>query len=333
VPRKQAASARRKLTKPNACAEHTRRYHERVDDELTRLCTRERSKRLAAWGAIALFYGAGWLLFAWHASRVVETECTVAAVAGGALCTLRHERDEAPWSDCDKAPAPAGATIRCFYYASWPSYVFLEPREHRWLTPAPALVAALGVGLLAVAALRRAPRARPVAAQAPYRAPPARSRPAIAPLVVALSQPATSRWIVGGPFFVLGVALAVLTAVLGWGSGGSIGGFELALLLVAHGVLAAGVLGLFFRSRVVLDPARGTCSYAWGLVRPCFFEHVALDALAGAEAARQGAGRTTTHVLALRFADGSRWSYEMDPARAAAESERIEAFLVELRRD
>jgi hypothetical protein len=34
--------------------------------------------------------------------------------------------------------------VGCFYYRSWPDNIFFEAREHRWLTPAPAGVAAWG---------------------------------------------------------------------------------------------------------------------------------------------------------------------------------------------
>lgn len=170
----------------------------------------------------------------------------------------------------------------------------------------------------------------------PYRDAPARAPRlqglAAAPLSLPLSGAHWSRWILGGPFFAMGLALVPLTAILGWGSGGELGLFWLFLVALSHAVLAAGAFGLFYRSGLVLDPARGHCVRWWGLMRPWFRRYRALDALTHATAVREGSGRASYHALVIHFDDSTRWKEaRSDREEASADAARVEAYLAELR--
>jgi hypothetical protein len=304
------------------------------------LRARERSKRFLVIGVVGLLYAAAWLFIAWRASRVAETDCTVSYVKEAAACTLQHTTGGAahtlPYEDCGLPTRwpyqPIGSTLRCHYYLNAPSDIFLEPRDHRWLTPMPVLVLGLALACLAYGAVvRPGAKGRPVpGAGAPYRIA-SRATDDVPRLFVPLSQSHWSRWIVGGPLFVMGLVLSALVGLLLWTSGGALEPFELFLVALSHAVTLWGALTLFYRSGLVLE--RELCVYWWGLGAPWFQSFRSLEALNRTESKREGAGRATSYWLVLHFGDGAPWKFRRaSHGEAEAEAQRIAGYLDSVRR-
>ena len=305
------------------------------------LAARERAKRLLVIGALGTFYALGWLFFSWRSSRIAETECTVVRVPGHTYCTVRHVIDgkehTLPWEACDRptrwpSPNAVGTKLHCYYYRSFPADIFFEERRHRWFGPISLtlLVAALGVSALGLqrwmSAEKRVKRAPAPAAV--YRAAAIVTDELRPPLSIPLVQSHWSRWLIGGPFLVLGIALAVLTTMLVWQLGGEL---DIGIALVTalgHGTTLAGAFSLFYRSGLVFDPEHGLASYWWGLKRPFFYSYASLAGLARVGAVVTGSGRATSYHLTLYFADGKTWKYSRATRdEAEAEVGRIEQYL------
>jgi hypothetical protein len=310
-----------------------------VPADVALLRARERSKRFIVGGLIIALYASCWLFLGWRASRTVETECTVVYVEEAAACTLQHiadgEAHTLPYENCRyprRWPSePIGSVLDCYYYQNAPSDIFLEPREHRWFTFAPAFALGLGLTLAGFGILRR-PRGRatPVAPErSPYRAA-SRGGLDVPPLRVPLSEAHWSRWFGGGPLFVIGLALVGLVGVLQWTAGGERGPFDLFLVAFSHVVTLWGAFALFHRSGLVIGKER--CVYWWGLGGPWFESSRSLDALVRAEGKRDGSGRTTSHWLILHFADAAPWRFRRAASdEAQAEALRITQYLDSLR--
>jgi hypothetical protein len=309
------------------------------ETDLALLRARERSKRFIVAGVVGSLYAAGWLLFAWRASRVAETDCTVVFVKEAAACTLQHtageEKHSLPYEDCGLPTRwpykPIGSTLRCYYYLSSPDDIFLEPREHRWLTPVPVVALGLALACLGYGVVKR-PRAKalsPAPVHGPYRVA-SRATADVQPLVVPLSERHWSRWILGGPLFALGLVLVALVGVLEWTSGGALEPSQPILVAFSHTVALWGAFTLFYRSGLVLD--RGRCVYWWGLGRPWFESLRSLDALTRAEGKREGTGRTTSYWLVLHFQDGAPWRFRrVSLHEAEVEAQRVAGYLDSIR--
>jgi hypothetical protein len=318
-----------------------------VAENVDALRGRERAKRLLVLGAIATLYAAGWLLVAWHASRIGQAECTLVEVPNTSYCTVEHrqggERYTLPWGSCDRSTrwprVPIGSKLPCFYYRSSPDDIFFEPRRIVWLTSGRLIFLAGSVGLLCsgiVWWLRRGRVAAPRPAHphdAPYRtAPPSGSDADHAthePLAIPMAQAYWLRWVVAGPFLALGGLLEVLLDVLAWWASGEVGVDVVILHAVATTVVTVGALGVFYRSGLVVDGERGVVYSWWGLFgRSWFRTYDALAALTRASVhASTGPRGGTFYYLDLELDEGIRRSYDMSAAEAERAAGLVNAYL------
>jgi hypothetical protein len=315
--------------------------------ELPRLRARERAKRLVVLGLVVTAYAAGWLLVSWRASRIGETTCTVEPVPGIAYCKLVHHAEDGiehslPWDVCDRptwwAPLDVGGTRHCYYFRSFPDAIFFEPRRYVWQTPGRVGFLASGLTLvaagvlLAICARRSRPREATPVVDDPYRKPDPPfplDGPPPRPLVIPRSgRTGCVRWVVATPFALFGMVLAALDTVLMWEATGDVELFEVAFSAFCHGVAFVGLLGLAYRSGLVVDAGRGLVFSWWGVGRPWFFRYDALPALRGADV-HVVAGRGTYRELQLQFENGRRWRFMVDDPEAAAA--RVVAYLAEVR--
>ncbi len=286
----------------------------------------ERAKRVIVCGAIATLFIGGWLLFAWHAGRLVPTGCVVQSVAGGSYCTVAHvtadgEEHTMPWERCD-APtrwprSDVGTKLPCWFYPSFPSDIVFAPRTIAWMTPVRGAALAVSLMILAagiVMAVRaRAPAAAPrdgPTERMPYRAAdrPAPSDPEITPLEVPIRH-ATGwlGWIISLPVAVIGIVLLGLALYLSWQTTGEVGVVGLVLIAFATVVPIFGFTGLGYRSGLVADRGRNRLTLWWGLWRPWFFDYQLLSSLVyvGVHIVRTPRG-LPIRQLELRFDSGKR---------------------------
>jgi hypothetical protein len=296
-----------------------------ADGELALLRARARSKRFVAAGIVLALYAAGWLVFAWRASRIGETECTVVQGKDVGGCSVQHtlggEPHLLPYEPCGLSERwpyqPPGSTLHCYFYRNDPDDIFVKPRKHRWLTPVPPVLLGVGLALLGYGVIVRV-RARAPAqglARAPYRAafqPPTE----LPPLIVPLSESHWGRWVGGGFLLLLGLTLASLFGWLSWTRGGDFGVGDLGLLALSHGVTLWGAVAMFHRSALALDRER--CVYWWGFIRPWFHRYGSVDALTHVEAVREGGGRSASYYVVLHFSDDKPWKLER-PSRSESE--------------
>lgn len=305
----------------------------RSPHELDRLRARERARRFLAVGICVAIAAAAWLLLTWRASRFEATECQIVQTPDG-YCSATHRLDgethELPREDCsaavrwrraDGSVPPVGARIHCYYYLSFPSDIVFEPPVHRGASPfaAGVLLAGAGLGAFGLVGLLRTrrPVARKDASAYGYRAPAPRIVESRPPLAIPLAKAHWSRWVLGAPFFLLGLALVGLSLYLTWQLTGDLDAGALLLLSFSTAVLTAGLFGLFFRSGIVLDADQNLAIQWWGLVHPWFRTVRALDALRRVEAETRGAGRATAHFLTLHFDGDKPRRYRMLPDEAA----------------
>ncbi len=315
-----------------------------LQTELRRLEERERSKRFLAWGAILALYAASWLLFGYRASRIDETDCTVVRLSNG-YCTLGHVEGghdyTLPWDDCDKptrwpnpdrAPARIGQILHCYYYRSWPDDIFFERREHHWLTPIPIAVLLLGTGLGLEGARRRrksAPASTPAPVADAYREARVPEPDPRAALELPLASGHWSRWLLGGPFLVLGLALTALGTWLGWNTGGEFGAGALLTMAVSHGSTVAGAFAIFHRSGLGFDPSRGLIFRWWGLGGRWFFRYALLEKITAVDAEHHAGARSSSDYLVIQFGDGRPWKFLRARSLAEDGAARIRKYLAE----
>jgi hypothetical protein len=317
--------------------------------DLSRLRAHERAKRLVVLGLVVTVYAAGWLLVAWRASRVGETTCTVERVPDIAYCKLVHHAEDGeehllPWDSCERPtrwpPTPVGGAMHCYYFRSFPDSIFFEPRRFVWLTPGRVAFLAAGLVLLALGLLvgmlgRRAPpEGASRAPDDPYRVPepppPSVAPPSPPPLAIARrSNTGCAAWIIGTPFAVVGALLVVLYSVLMWEVGGDVDLSAVVVAAVCHAVAFLSVLGLGYRSGLVLDASRGLFLSWWGLGRAWFRHYEPLVALSGALVHEGTTGRGYHYrELELVFESG-RWRRRYSVADPDAAAANIVAYLVE----
>lgn len=288
---------------------------------LDRLRDAERAKRLLVLGATGILYGAGWLAFDYHGTRVGEATGTVARIYQNVHYTVDHVVDGAVYSAYpgripDSLPRPpVGSPLRIYYYRNDPNNAFFEPRRHVWPQPIPTAV--LVLGLVAVGeGLRRALRSR--------------GRPAESGdvLEIALSTLHWARSIVGGIFLLLTSVVVVLTTWLGWDSGGAMGIAALVLVVAGHGGMMISVFVAGYVSGLVIDPVRGLIYRRWGLRRPCFYRYRALADLARVGTKMTQMRRGRSYSLVLHFQDGSEWDHPLGYRENPHEpEERIRQYL------
>jgi hypothetical protein len=313
-----------------------------------RLC--ERAKRLFVVGAVVLFYAGGWLFFAWHASRVAETECTFTRDVYG--CSVTHafvngEVGLLPKDDCDRpktlptpnhGPVPVGAKVRCFYYASTPDSVFFAPRRHAWATTGRLAFFGAGLALVALAAILRARASRERATHGAERIGPYRQMARVSPppprprLVIPLAKGGggCAVVLVGPIFFLASIASVMALYVTAWDRGGELGAGDMVFTCLAHPFVLLGAAGLFYRSNLVLDDERGVVFHEWGLRRPWFRSTMPLSALERASVHVGTAGRGGRSVyLRLHFEGGRTRDYASTSDRAAEWAKTIDAYLRE----
>lgn len=248
-------------------------------------------ERLERWRTAALVvaaYTATFLLFSYRSSRITATECVVIHQETG-YCALEHrlgdEPYQTPWRSCDQPPRGASFEAMpsfeeflerkkkverkpCFYYVNRPNDIFLEPRTHRWATPTPLALLALGsLGAAFAQAwlVRAGRRPKPAAANdaGPYRraAAPER-RPLPAPLAIALTEHHWADQIIPGIFFFLGTLIfALMTYLVVTSNGNEITPFFFVTLFLSHLVLVPSAFGLFFARELSLSPTDGLLVY------------------------------------------------------------------------
>lgn len=322
-------------------AHHRARHDAAPAPDLLDLQGRERAQRIAVAGLVLVFYGAGWLLFAWRASRIEATECSVVRVPAG-LCTIQHtagaETFELPYRTCDGRTRwrddrghvlDVGTTVPCYYYPSFPGDIVLERPAHRWARPLPIGATAAGAALVAIGLagmLRRRRVHAPPTPASVYRAPAARAVVTRAPLAIDLIQKHWTRWLGAGPFVLLGLVLAGLTLYTGWTATGELGGAAFALTSLSSVVLGTGLAGFFMRANLILDADRNLVVFWWGLGRPWFRSYRALDTLLRAEAETRGFGRGITHHLTLHYEGGAVQRHRMLPEEAQRIAAQIHAY-------
>ncbi len=307
--------------------------------DLLDLQRRERARRIAVAGLVLVVYGAGWLLFAWRASRIEATACSVVRLPA-ALCTIRHtagaETFELPHRSCDGRwrddrghAFDVGTTVPCFYYPSFPSDIVFERPTHRWARPLPIAATVAGAALVAfglAGMLRRRRVHDPPTPASVYRAPAARDAVTRAPLAIDLVHKHWTRWLGAGLFLLLGLVLTTLTLYTGWTATGHLGGAAFALTSLSSVVLGAGLAACFTRAQLVLDADRNLVISWWGLGRPWFRSYRALDALLHAEAETRGSGRAVTHHLTLHYEGGAVQRHRMLPEEAQRIAAQINAY-------
>jgi hypothetical protein len=319
-------------------------------NDLAALRLRERAKRLFAVGAVVLFYSCAWLLFAWHASRVAETDCTFTRDVYGCSVTHAAVNDEVgllPKDDCDHpkllptpngGPVPVGAHVRCSYYVSTPDRIFFAPRRHTWATPARLAFFGAGLALVALAAVLQARASRERAAPGGERSDPYRQVGRVVPppprprLVIPLAKGGGGcALVLVGPIFVLGSIAAVLALyVTAWDRGGELGAGDMVFTCLAHPFVLLGAAGLFYRSNLVLDDERGVVFHEWGLRRPWFRSFMPLAALERASVYVSTAGRGGSSVyLRLHFEGGRTRDYASASDLAAEWAKTIDDYLRE----
>jgi hypothetical protein len=321
-----------------ACAGNARMYAEDVTArDLPRLRAFERAKRLVLLGLVVTVYGAGWLLVAWRASRVGETECRIERIPESPHCKWVHGAEDGleHATCCDTEPSlwahtPVGGVRRCYYFRSSPDSIFFEPRHYVWLTP--GRIGLLGVGLalvaagLAVGILGGRSAARPVERDptgAPYRVPePPPASPAGAPreplAIARSSRTGCVRWVLVSPLAAWAALLAVLSLSSAWEAIGAIDLFDVVVSAAVHAAAFLGVLGLGYRSGLVFDATRGIFFSWWGVGRPWFRRYEALAVLRGAEVHVLRTGKRTFHELALVLDGGRTLPFSVDDPDAAA---------------
>jgi hypothetical protein len=293
---------------------------------LERLREAERAKRLLLLGAVGVGYGAAWLIFAFHTTRIAESEGTVLRIYEEVHYTVTHVVDGVEhMANPGRIPdslgrPPVGSRLRFYYYRSDPGLTFFEPRQHPWPGPIPAAVLILGLAALGES-LRRRIRSRD--------ADPAPSTPTRAPLEIRFAQRNWARNLFGGMFLVLGSVVVALSTWLGWTSGGDLGPGALVMVVGSHGLALAGLCGVYYSSGLVFDDARGLI-YRWrGLPRPWFRRYWPLADLAGVETEMTQLRRARQYDLVLRFQDGTVWKhtigYSLD--QPSGTEERIKAYL------
>ena len=326
---------------------------------LARAVAVERAKRILVIGLLGSLVFGGWLFFAWRASRLAATECTVqkafdTPLVGGVLCTVSHrteggEEHTLPWEACNmptRWPKVApGTKLPCWYYQSSPGEMVFEPRSVVWQAPVrlsglafSGIVFLVGLGSLARArgTTSRAPPASHDGA-GPYRTPEQPPSPPPAPPAALLSiplrhSPGWLGWLLALPFVVLGAVLLALTLLLSWRATGEVSVAGVWFVLFAVSVPSAGLAGVGFRSGVVLDRESGLATTWWGLWRPWFSTHRALASLLQADVLVERHRRGTTKKLELAFRSGERATFRCDDEveRLAAQ---VNAYLAEGERE
>jgi hypothetical protein len=229
---------------------------------------RELTRVLCAVGLVVAAYASVYLLLLYRSTRVVETQCTL-ITDGKGRCALQHlvggrevstgmwRCGEAPWSDRAR---DVGMKLPCFYYAHEdpPGY---NPRAarpvHRWPEPWPLGLAIGGVVLAAAPLLRR----RRSSSETPIEEHPYRTVDEPTPRDASpLHLTATAhwgRWIVCGPFLVLGAALIVLSLVSQWESGNGMHPIHVMGAIMGHASFLVGLLGGMLRSGIDVIPSEG----------------------------------------------------------------------------
>jgi hypothetical protein len=299
---------------------------------------RERAARLLALGALLICYGAVWLLLAFRASRVGETECTVVQLPNG-YCTVHHVEHGTdymlPWSDCSNprwssfGPARIGEKLHCYYYSSSPDDIFFEKRETRTLFPIPIAVLGLGLVLRIIGELERRKAAKPIveAPRDPYRdaeAPEPDPRP---PLEVPMDVGGLVGGIIGWIFLVLGGIVTLLSFYLAWIVGGEPQLAALFFFALGNLPVIAGAYLAFHRSGLVFDPSQGTVLRWWGLRGRWFDSTRALADLEEVAVKHSSWAGGGMDYIVLTFGDGRRWSYLAPLGKAHTEVGRINDYL------
>jgi hypothetical protein len=278
---------------------------------LERLREGERAKRLLLLGAVGIFYGGGWLLFAFHASRIGEAESTVLRVTEGPYYTVTHLVDGVEYmASPGRIPdslgrPPVGSRLHCYYYQNDPRNAFFDRRHHPWPQPIPLAVLAIGIAACAEG-LRQHLRSR----ERPPEEEASGDSPA-APLEIPLAKMTKWGFMLGGPFLVPTTAIAVLSTWLAWGTRGDmITGF-LVFVLGTHGAMLACAVFVFYSSGLVFDSARGLLHHGWGLTRPWLRTYRPLAALLQVETELVPGRGAREHKLVLRFQDDSVWKHHL----------------------
>lgn len=265
-----------------------------------------RGRKLIAAGAVVLAYSVSWQVLCYRAARIEHATCKVIKRPYDAShCAVAHEAhgeiEQLPFRPCNKLDLPPGATMTepfgCFYYVSFPGQIFFEPREHRPFSPGAA--AAAGGALLLLGAgwrLHSSAKARPRRRQQT-------ERPTGARLEVPISTGHWLRWLFAGPFLMLGLLLAAVTALLLVETGGELGSGSFALLMFSHVVPLGGALGVGHRSALVLDEGEGTLEHWWGLWGRHFARRWALADVRRVEMVTERGARSASHYLVVWMSD------------------------------
>ncbi|MGH7295374.1 MAG: hypothetical protein ACRELB_10595, partial [Polyangiaceae bacterium] len=127
-----------------------------------------------------------------------------------------------------------------------------------------------------------------------------------------------ARWFVAGPFAILGAIASLLymyLVVLMWSDPAPVPFVGTALALFAHTVTLLGMRGLFYRSGLVLDAARGVFFTWWGIGWPWFRRYELLAALSGVGLGREEEGRGWVYVVELQLDGGRRVRLKWPDAR------------------
>jgi hypothetical protein len=282
---------------------------------LKRLRDAERAKRLFILGLLAVFYGGGWLIIAFHTGRIGEAESTVLRIYQGVHYTVTHHVDGVEYmANPGRIPdslgrPPVGSRLHCYYYRCDPTNAFFDPRHHPW--PAPIPLALLAAGVVAFGeSLRRRRRSRQRPPEAPP-APPIPDAPPRAPLEIPLAKMTWPRSIVAGTFLFLTSVLAALSTWMAWGTGGDVITVVLLFVLGCHGAMLGSAFLVFYSSGLVFDSARGLLYHAWGLPRPWLRTYQPLAALLRVETESIQGRRSREYKLVLCFQDDLVWKYSL----------------------